>query len=70
MGQSLFHREACATKKFVLLETRTGITNWSKSYYKVGQVIYYKVGQSLLQSGEGIILQSGATITEKVSTSS
>ena len=55
MGQSLLHRGTCVTKKSVLLQSGTGITNWVKSYYKVGQAIYYKVGQSLLQNGIGVI---------------
>ena len=55
MGQLLLHRGSCITKRSALLQIGTGITNWGKSYYKVGQVIYYKVGQSLLQSGVGII---------------
>ena len=56
MGQSLLNRGTCVTKKSALLHSGTGITNWSKSYYKVGQVIYYKVGQSFLQSGVGVII--------------
>ena len=72
MGQSLLRRGACITKKSVLLQSGTVITNWGKSYYKVGQVIYYKVDQSLLQSGVGIIKWSSfeATITEKANTPS
>ena len=47
MGQSLLHRGTCITKKSAVLQSGTGITNWGKSYYKVGQL--------LLQSGVGII---------------
>ena len=32
-----------------------GITNWGKSYFKVGQLIYYEVGQSLLSSEASVI---------------
>ena len=55
MGQSLLHRGSCITKKAALLQSGTDITNWGRSYYKVGQVIHYNVGQSLLQSVVGII---------------
>ena len=55
MGQSLLNRGHVLQIKSALLQSGTGITNWGKSYYKVGQIIYYKVGQSLLQSGVGII---------------
>ena len=55
VGQSLLQRGTCVIKKSALLQKGTGITNWGKSYYKMGQVIFYKVGQSLLQSGVDII---------------
>ena len=55
MEQSLLHRGVCITKKTALLQTGTSITNWSKGYYKVGQVIQYKVCQSLLQRMVGIM---------------
>ena len=54
------------------------VTNWGKSYYKMGSFLFYKKGQVILQSRVGIkewrnfyykmgggILQSGAIITKK-----
>ena len=55
VGQLLIHRGACITKMAVLIQYGAGITNWGKSYYKVGKLIYYKVGHSLLPSEVGII---------------
>ena len=55
MGQLLLNRGTCITKKSVLLQSGTGITNWGESYYKMGQLIYSIVGQSLLKTGVGII---------------
>ena len=67
MGQSLLHRRACITRKAPLLQSGMGITNWGKSYFKVGQVIYYKVGQSLLSS-EASAIKWGSFITSGAGT--
>ena len=67
MGQSLLHRRACITRKAPLLQSGMGITNWGKSYFKVGQVIYYKVGQSLLSS-EASVIKWGSFITSGAGT--